>query len=208
MVSEINKPINLDGENLTLELERLVNENNELKNRLSLLEKKVHFFEVHQSLQRGIQGEKLIARLVDGLLSSPNSAYDITLNKDGMQIEVKYSSLSVPSKLAQTLRWAWYSPFGSSDSKHYDRLVLVGERDDRYASRYRDKESPYIIFDLPFDAVLNLTVKNGRTRSIYLTTNPRTARSNAAMLFAEYQVTSSDFTDRYAFFDINKESPK
>jgi hypothetical protein len=186
-----------DLKDLQAEITSLMNENAALRAKAHILQKKVDFFERHQAFQKGVQGESLVAAWADGLATPNNAAYDVTVNSGGTRLEVKFSSLYSPSKISPTLRWAWHTPFGESGSKHYDRLILIGESDERYAALYTDSGSPYVIFDVPFDEVMPLTVARRATRSIFLTSNPRKAHSRAARLFKEYQRTESEIKARY-----------
>ena len=118
----------------------------------------------------------------------------------GLRIEVKFSSVNVAVKGAKTHRWVWSKPFGETGKKTYERLVLVGLKDPRYQELYLDKESPFVIFDVPFDEILPLTVRNkgGRYPAIFLSSNPRTARSAASPLYEKYQLTEEEFERRYS----------
>lgn len=65
------------------------------------------------------------------------------------------------------------------------------------SSAYRDNE-PYVFFDVPFSEAQALTVRGGTHRNIQITTNPRTARTPAAIkLFSEYMLSFAELNIRY-----------
>jgi len=132
-------------------------------------------------------------------MASRNATHDMIAER-GNRIEVKYSGLNAPVRGRDTLRWVWTKVFGESGRKRYDRLLLVGESDLRFASSYRDSGSAFTLFDVPIARVRELAVpvQAGRYTAIFLATNPLTARSfRSQKLFAEYQITTSDLRARY-----------
>lgn len=165
-----------------------------LKNRLAV-------FENHPTIAEGIKGETLIADLIKGSITAGNSSYDILIENKTLKLEVKLSRLNdaVSSRATKTFRWAWAKPFGESGNKVYDRLILIGEKDQLCKHLYLDPGCPYIFFDVPYDDVAPLTIKTnrGRFRSIQLTSNPHTARSSASPLFKSYQVSLAELKKRY-----------
>lgn len=170
------------------------------------LKRKVAILEKHEILAQGIKGESLVAVWVNGVVTTHNASHDIDIQDRTLSIEVKYAGLNSAvrgrgSRTTETLRWAWSKPFGESGSKTYDKLILVGDTDARYAQNYKDPTCPYVIFDVPFEDIMPLTIQtnSGRYRSIQLTTNPLTARSSASALFSNYQVTTKELEDRYGF---------
>ncbi|MEX2643262.1 MAG: hypothetical protein WD270_07405 [Acetobacterales bacterium] len=167
--------------------------NAELQKRIAELEEKLNFLINHRTLTAGISGELIVSELVNGIVTAYATAHDI-VDRSGRTIEVKYSRLNRPSTLAVTTRWAWAKVFGESGRKAYDFLLLVGDPDERWRSHYKDPNSPFIFFCIPREAVDALTMSSnaGRSRAIQLTTNPLKARSRAAKLFAEYQVTRDE----------------
>ena len=190
---------------LKKENEGLKSENKQLREKIKVLEKelmnlrkKVAFFENHPSISDGIRGESLVASLVNGLIIGGCSPYDVISNRD-VRIEVKFSRLNVVGQT--TKRWNWAKPFGGSGNKVYDRLLLIGEKDDRYTDLYLDPQSPYILFDVPFKEVSLLTTKASRHgfagAHITLTTNPRKAKSRASLLFRDYQITEKTLKEKY-----------
>ena len=171
--------------------EHLREENRLLHERIKVLESQLAFLNRHAALTAGITGEALIRDLSTGALTKYGESFDL-LTKTGAKIEVKYSDLNAPVSNASTRRWAWGKIFGESGAKDFDAMVLVGVKDPRYSSQYKDQQSPYVIFVVPRDKLDPLVIQNGRTRSINLTTNPAKARSAAAPLYHSYQVTEAE----------------
>jgi hypothetical protein len=179
------------------QLEALKRENSVLSAENVRLRKKVEILELHPTLAKGSAGEALIAQLAGGSLAKKNADHDLSLQARGMKIEVKYSNPNLAVGQSTTRRWAWAKIFGESGQKNYDRLLLVGDVDPRWNKLYLDLESPYIFFDVPVEEAMPLTTKTGKFRSIFLSTNPKTVRSTAARLFADYQITLDKLRQRY-----------
>ena len=171
----------------------------QLQAEIATLKGKVAIFEKHKVLAQGIQGESLVAAWVNGVVTTHNASHDINIRGRTLRIEVKYAGLNNAVRGQETLRWAWSKPFGESGNKIYDQLILVGDKDARYAAHYKEPSCPYVIFDIPFKDIMLLTIQtnSGRYRSIQLTTNPLTARSSASPLFTDYQVTMKELKRRY-----------
>jgi hypothetical protein len=198
-----NNKCDIENQKLKSENELLRQQKIALEGEVNILRKKVAFFENHSSISQGIRGETLVALLIDGCISKDGSSYDVSSGKGLIRIEVKYSKLNVAVQLRPTKRWNWAKPFGESGDKEYDRLILIGEKDRRYFDAYLDKETPYIIFDVPYEEVPELATKSSRhgfpKAHITLTSNPETARSKASPLFYKYQITGAKLKERYRF---------
>jgi hypothetical protein len=176
-------------------LDELERENAELRKAVLLLQQRLAFFTNHKTIAAGISGETLISRLADGVVTSYAESYDV-VDASGRRIEVKYSGLNTPTKQSPTKRWAWAKIFGEGGAKEFDYLILVGERDERWAEHYKDPTNPFVLFSIPFSEVSQLTMgmSGGRHRAIQLTSNPLKARSAAAAMFKRYQVTSAELS--------------
>ena len=136
--------------------------------------------------------EYQIARLIGGTLTDGLAAHDMVCAR-GKKFEVKFSRINAGTIYSK--RWSWGHPLGAGGAKVFHRLILVGEIDARYASRYFDPKSPYVIFDVPFAAVKRLMRKDP---IIQINTNPEPMSSSAAMLlFERYQITRRDLKARY-----------
>jgi hypothetical protein len=140
-----------------------------------------------------VVGESLVATWVRGKHTDEGSESDIVARND-IRIEVKYAILNAQGK---TKRWSWMKIYGEQGRKKYDRLVLIGDRDERYSSLYSDEGSRWVIFDVPFCDVRPLTIDGGKWKLIQLTTNPETASSRASKLFSRYIVSESEIERRY-----------
>lgn len=165
------------------------------------LRKEVEFLRRNPTIAKGLTGESLIAKLVSGQPAPKGASHDLASGESGLLFEVKYSSLLNTINGRPYKRWVWTKLFGELGKKSYDRLLLVGDTDPRFAAHYADPTSPYVIFDLPYDAAIEITggLKMGRSSCIHLTTNPTTVRSQRAVaLFCDYQVSASDLHNRYA----------
>ena len=161
----------------------------------------VAFLRGNLTIAKGLKGESLIARLVSARRSRRGAGHDLESSEGELLFEVKYSSLLSSISGRPIRRWVWTKIFGELGRKRYNRLLLVGDTDPRFASSYADPVSPYVLFDLPYEAVVDIAggVKPGRSGSIHLTTNPLTVKSlRARTLFLEYQVSVSELKNRYA----------
>lgn len=165
------------------------------------LRNEVEFLRGNPTLAKGMKGESLVARLVSARLSRRGASHDLESSTGEFFLEVKYSSLLNIISGRPIRRWVWTKLFGELGRKKYDRLLLVGDADPRHCSSYSDPSSPYVLFDLPYEAAVELAggVKPGRYSSIHLTTNPLTVKSErATALFQTYQVSVSELKRRYA----------
>lgn len=116
------------------------------------LKGELDFLKVHPTIAQGIKGETLIAQLVGGSVTSYSESYDVCTST-GVRIEVKYSKLNQPMKVAPTRRWNWSKPLGWLDNgKDYHYLLLIGEKDSRYFDQYPDT-TPYVYFLVPIQYV-------------------------------------------------------
>ena len=154
-----------------LEIQDLQLRINDLELKNSKLRSELDFLKLHPAIAQGIKGETLVLQLVEGAITSYSASYDICTTA-GLRIEVKYSKLNRPMKVAPTLRWNWSKPLGWLDKgKDYHYLLLVGEKDPRYLEQYPDR-TPYVYFLVPLQEVGNV-MDQGRTigGSVQITTN-------------------------------------
>ena len=185
-----------------LQVVHLQRQLNEVTEELRLCKEKLMFLECHPAVVSALKGETLVADWVNGLTTSHNDSIDVIAS--GIRIEVKMSSgLNVANKGRKTLRWTWPQILGVGESKEFDRLILVGGKDQRFFDKYLDPQCPYVIFDIPYgDLVPNqygLLTKAGNAHDcIFLTTNPSTVRSRGSkLLFSKYQTTAEALESNY-----------
>ena len=173
-------------------IEALEAENAHLKQRLC-------FLEYAPTLAAGMQGEQLVAKAVDGVVTTFTAGADVSIERNDQLLEVKFSTLNVAvqGQKNATTRWTWPRPLGYKGSKVFDRLILVGPVDTRHRKEYLDDE-PYVFFDVPFSEAQALTVLGGTHRNIQITTNPRTVKTPAAKkLFSQYMLSFAELNTRY-----------
>lgn len=188
--------ISTDIAELQATITALSQENDALRHNITVLERQIH-------VGAALRAESLIARLTGGRLSVNNEGHDVHLENIDILLEVKFSRLNIADKRKKnpTSRWAWHKIFGSGGMKRYDRLVLIGEKDERYAQFYLEKNRPVVVFDIPYDEVQQYTIKTSvrshEMRSIQLSTNPRTVFSAASKLFQRHQTTLRDLEINY-----------
>lgn len=124
----------------------------ELESENAKLKKEVDFLKLHPSIAQGIKGETLVVQLTGGTITSYAESYDVR-TCEGLRVEVKFSKLNQPMKIAPTLRWNWSKPLGWLDKgKDYHYLLLIGEKDPRYLEQYPDG-TPYVYFLVPIQDV-------------------------------------------------------
>lgn len=187
---------------LQLQIVDLQRQLHEVTEELRLCKEKLMFLECHPAVVSALKGETLVANWVNGLTTSHNDAIDVIAR--GIRIEVKMSSgLNRANKGRNTLRWSWPQILGVGGSKEFDRLILLGGKDQRFFDKYLDPQCPYVIFDIPYgDLVPNqygiLTKAGNAHDTIFLTTNPSTVRSRGAkLLFSKYQTTAAALESDY-----------
>jgi hypothetical protein len=180
-------------------VEALIIENKHLQEIINSLEQKLSFLTRHTTLSAGIAGETLIGKIIKGQLTPYAESFDV-VSSEGALIEVKFANLNRALKTSDTMRWAWGKIFGEGGQKRFDYLVLIGDKDKRWVSSYKDIESPFVIFCIPIEKIAEFTMSshNNRYRSIQLTTNPQTAtKSRARHLYTRYQVTAKELSDKF-----------
>jgi len=179
--------VDIETESRTLSLLREEN---------ALLRQRISFLEGIPDLVQGIRGESLIAHLVNGKMTTHIAPHDVD-TPSGTKLEVKFSRLTIPVPGCNTKRWNWCYPLGSRLTKTYDRLILIGEADQRYTQFYLDPNSPYVMFDIPMEDVRALLKKENM---LAITTNPRIGRKGIRTeLFSLYQVSAGMLKQRYGF---------
>lgn len=144
-------------------------------------------------------GEALVARLTQGRLSRRGSSYDCSAGDASIRLEVKSSSL-LHVRGKEVKRWLWSKLLGQRGIKEYDRVILVGEADSRFSQHYADFTAPFVLFDLSYLDVLELTeeFRPSRFLNIQLTTNPSTVRSLVARrMYEEFHVSAAEVERRY-----------
>ncbi len=164
------------------------------------LRAEVEFLRSNPAIAKGLQGEVLVAKLLSAARSKRGSGHDIEYRHQQLLIEVKYSSLLNAIGGRPIKRWVWTKLFGERGNKRYDRVLLVGDADRRFAEGYADPSSPYVIFDLPYEAAVQVVggLKPGRSGRIDLTTNPTSVLSRrASALFNVFQLSAAELQNRY-----------
>lgn len=164
------------------------------------LRAEVEFLRCNPTIAKGLKGESLIAKLISAKHSKRGANHDLESHGNPLLFEVKYSSLLNTISGRPIKRWVWTKLFGEQGKKNYHRLLLVGDADPRFAATYADPTSPYVIFDLPYEAVIELTggIKPGRSSRIHLTSNPTSVTSSrASTLFQVFQISALELQHRY-----------
>jgi hypothetical protein len=143
----------------------------------------------------GNRGEEYVAKLIGGKMTRVSEHYDV-LTKNGIRMEVKTSTLNLAVESSTTRRWTWTLSPGFATCKHFDCLILVGDVDPRFRDFYRERRASYILFDVPYEALL--AVVRHTSSMVQLSTNPKTARTAVAKaLYKNYQVTHDEFISKY-----------
>lgn len=163
---------------------------------------KLMFLESHPSILTALKGESLVASWVQGMTTGHNDSIDV--NARGIRIEVKMSSVpTIAYKGGQTFRWHWPQILGVGRNKQFNRLILLGGKDERFWNEYLDSACPYVIFDIPYadlvpDQYGLLTQAGNAWDCIFLATNPQTVRRpGSRLLFTKYQTTVKELESNY-----------
>jgi hypothetical protein len=148
------------------------------------------FFALHKTMLIGRSGETIVANAVHGQQTSYASIFDV--EKNGVKIEVKRSGLNYTG--CSSGRWTWYKIFGESGKKHYDYLVLIGQKENRWRSFYRDEVSMFAYFCVPWKEITSIASQKGM---IQISSNPNDARKYyCGRLFADFQTRYRDLETR------------
>ncbi len=174
-------------------------ENAFLKQRIADLEAQINFLSQHNTLARGLSGERLISGMIGGVRTVHTASVDIVM-EDGTNIEVKNSNLSYPSpkKPGNRSRWQWGKIFGEKNAKDFDFIILVGEADRRYALDYKDSKSPYVIFLLSNEQAKDVvTAHTSGAKAVLLGADPRPSNAKARRFFEEFQLTAEELAGKF-----------
>jgi hypothetical protein len=140
------------------------------------------------------KAEAFIHNLVGGARTLGSVEYDLTA-PNGKKIEVKFSNLNTPVVGKPIRRWVWARILGRGDRKQFDNLILVAPHDPQFSEQSIDPESPWIIFDVPFEHVRSLVERDG---TIWINTHPtKFRRKTHERLIREFQTTRSELASRY-----------
>ena len=145
----------------------------------------------------GRRDEEFIAELIGGKLTAGSAPYDL-MSSSGITFEIKCPNLNEAVAGKITNRWSWSHILGTNRCKRFDRLLL-GPVDARYQASYADPESPFVIFDIPFEEVDPLL---GCGDLIQISTAPLEIRNSRVSLirrslFSRYQTTRKQLMERY-----------
>jgi hypothetical protein len=160
-----------------------------LRARVAELENQLLFLQTHGYLADGIRGETLVCRLTGGTASALGAGYDVRIG-EALKVEVKFSRLRIPVQGAATRRWQWSRPLGWKNyGKDYELLLLIGEKDSRFASQYPDG-SPYVYFLVPRAGVQELMTVDRHMGAGHITvsTNLIGSRSPRSTILRKYLV--------------------
>jgi hypothetical protein len=194
------KSITAENSRLRRENGRLASHLEEANQQILELRKKLEFFELHERLVAGMRGETIIAKITGGIPTAVHADHDLYLPAQDLRLEIKFAHLTMASTTNKVMRWEWSCVFGRGGAKEYDRLILVGDTNTLHRSKYMDPDSPYIIFDVPFDEVMSISQSGGNSgRMIRLSQNPLRCFSVSKPLFDQYQITGAELKTRYNF---------
>jgi hypothetical protein len=161
------------------------------------LKQQVLFLTRHTTIAQGIKGETISASITNAIRQNYGSAFDL-LAKNNIRIEVKFSKISQRSYLHHQKRWAWGKIFGQSGQKDFDFILLVGEKDMRFADVYRDSEGVFVIFCIPkIDITEKHIYASKGTAFIQLNTNPSDGKYR--QYFRKYEMTVSEIERLFEF---------
>jgi len=184
---------------LELENRNLKQKIADLEVQLTRLGKELLQYRTHELLATGMRGEMLVSKLVNGRITAYAIGHDIK-TADGTLLEVKRSKLHLWDKRSGSTKWQWAKLLGESGKKKYDYAILVGDADPRYAKSYKDPDSSWVIFCVPFERLNEVTTPGQRVdyRHIQISTNPiGTRRILTRTLFEQYQVSMRDLGERF-----------
>ena len=162
------------------------------------LREELSFLMEFPAVAQGLKGEDLVARYTGGIVTGHKDSHDVVI-KDGARIEVKFSRLNTQAH-KKTKRWNWIRPLGQNESKEYDWLVLMGDKDPRYEEQY-PVELPYVFFMIPRNSIDDIR-SNGKL-SVALNTNLATAKAPQSVALKRYLVRSAtDFKELLASCEL------
>jgi hypothetical protein len=176
------------------ELEALQTRIDQLEAKCQTLELKLREATSHKTVFAGVKGELLIAGLSGGVVVSGNRAFDVVAGTT--KFEVKYAALSKPIRNSEFTRWQWAKLLGEKNSKTYDYLVLIGEKDARYNEKYKFVEEEFCYFMVPIKDVPLICGKGTRgSMNLLLSANPDTKSESKQEIWQRYVVLGAAIED-------------
>jgi hypothetical protein len=157
-----------------------------LRDRILVLENENEVLKRKLNFMRGVPAEMFVAGLTEGKRTRYKDRHDVTAT-GGQRLEVKSSHLNLQER-TKTKRWNWDRLLGLNETKEYDFLVLLGEKDPRFEEQY-PADLPYVCFLVPRCDVNN--IRNGGN-CVALNTNLTTARSVKAQVLKRYLIRTPD----------------
>lgn len=154
-------------------------------------------------LSRGTTGENAeiyIADLLNGKPSIKEAAHDMTV-RGGMRLEVKGSVVNIfrnQGSINDGRRWTWHNFLGSGGAKTYHSLILVGEADKESLTTYKDKDAPYVIFDVPFKWACAVAKEKKSARfAFHLQARRSAAKGTHSRAIWQFEVTREQLVSKY-----------
>jgi len=171
------------------EIAKLKAENRRLKKRLA-------FFENHPAFASGLHEQSVVAKLLGGDLTHPQSS---DLDVGEVRLRIRFSTIKTPivSSLGAN-RWSW--PDVLDDFHEFDGLILMGVPDEDFRYRYLDPACSFVLFDIPFEDVETVSQINGPHWNVHLSTDPQKAQhAFTARLYSHFQIREEELESRYTF---------
>ena len=148
----------------------------------------------------GENAELYIVELLNGSPSIKEAAHDLTV-RGGKRVEVKGSDLNTfrnKGSINDYRRWTWHNFLGSGGAKVYHRLILVGEPDKKSSMTYKDKDAPYVIFDVPFKWAYDVAKEKKSARfAFHLQGRSSSAKGARSREIWQFEVTREELVSRY-----------
>lgn len=170
----------------------------ELRRDLLLCRSKLDFYELHPKIATGNIGEIIVCQAVHGKLTPKNAGHDVDVPHLNLKIEVKFSNPSHVSKKNLNLRWLWTNVKGNTGKKQFDRLILVGKKIEAFSHQYKDENSPFVLYDIPFCSIDSVADdrKNG-SKVIRLPVNWASVKSEKGKRCQAFEITIAELGERY-----------
>ena len=195
---------------MSSELRTLRAENARLRKRIEKLEAEIvrhreqrRRASRHAANSTGKEAEDYVCRLLGAKATERNADHDFVIGR--RRFEIKGSKCNLfypgPDQTYSYSRWTWHNFLGVGSKKTYHRLILVAEADPSRKATYRDKRSPYVIFDLPFAFAKKIASERARADgrfAFHLISHREGAKSSVLCReMWKFEVTRAELKQRY-----------
>lgn len=157
----------------------------------------------HSSNSTGQEAEEYVCKLLGTNKTERNADHDFVIGRKRFEVKGSKCNLFYSGKNRKHAyyRWTWHNFLGVGRNKTYNRLILVGEADLARQNSYRDRRSPYVIFDVPIafakKIVEQRVITNNRFAFHLISHRAGAKTSRLCQQMWDFETTRAELKKRY-----------